>query len=145
LALSDYQHRKREYDKKYRKEHKEHYEAYFRAYRNDPEHQERHLISSKKYRKKNADKISLYQRIRRLRLVGLNEQNFQVLKDLQGNKCAICGKDFAFCEPQVDHNHLTQEIRGLLCKQCNLMLGFSREDPETLLRAVLYLENKELR
>lgn len=41
----------------------------------------------------------------------------------------------------VDHDHGTMEIRGVLCRLCNLGLGYFRDDPEVLLAAVNYLQN----
>lgn len=29
----------------------------------------------------------------------------------------------------VDHNHTTTKIRGLLCRQCNMVLGLMQDDP----------------
>ena len=40
----------------------------------------------------------------------------------------------------VDHNHTTGKIRGLLCHKCNSMLGYIKESPLTLQRAVAYLQ-----
>lgn len=38
-----------------------------------------------------------------------------------------------------DHNHQTGVHRGWLCHWCNVMLGWSRDNPATLLRAAAYL------
>lgn len=42
----------------------------------------------------------------------------------------------------VDHNHRTEKIRGLLCNQCNTALGLVKDNTETLLRLVDYLQKK---
>lgn len=39
----------------------------------------------------------------------------------------------------VDHNHETGEVRGLLCSPCNRSLGLLKEDPSTLRRLISYL------
>jgi hypothetical protein len=39
----------------------------------------------------------------------------------------------------IDHDHATGERRGLLCGNCNTMIGLAGEDPAVLLAAVDYL------
>ena len=40
----------------------------------------------------------------------------------------------------VDHCHKTKEIRGLLCQNCNFMLGHFKDDPLLLNSAAKYLK-----
>ena len=56
----------------------------------------------------------------------------------QGDACAICCRrqERAF---DVDHDHLTQAVRGLLCTNCNRMIGHSADSPERLEAAAEYL------
>lgn len=42
----------------------------------------------------------------------------------------------------VDHNHKTGKIRGLLCKKCNIALGEFRDNPFILIKAVKYLKGE---
>jgi len=40
----------------------------------------------------------------------------------------------------IDHDHKTGIIRGILCKDCNLILGWVKDDPDRLRAMVAYLE-----
>ncbi len=54
--------------------------------------------------------------------------------------CAICGKDLIENRCCIDHDHKTGEVRGLLCNNCNALLGFSTEDKIILQGAICYLD-----
>ncbi len=49
--------------------------------------------------------------------------------------CFICGKE---TELVVDHE--TGQVRALLCRNCNVLLGVAHEDPFILAAAIQYLE-----
>lgn len=70
------------------------------------------------------------------RKYGMTEADYAVMKSAQGGKCAICAEPGELC---VDHCHATGRIRGLLCRSCNLALGYLRDDPNRLLSAIDYL------
>jgi hypothetical protein len=60
----------------------------------------------------------------------------------QHNRCAICGTiqpGSGLRHWHVDHSHLTNVIRGLLCDRCNLLLGYANDDPNVLFAAANYL------
>lgn len=61
----------------------------------------------------------------------------------QGDECAICTVEFG-CEDgvtgAVDHDHATGAVRGILCRNCNTLLGRIADDTEWLKRALAYLE-----
>lgn len=40
----------------------------------------------------------------------------------QDGRCAVCKKSFPRLD--VDHDHATGLVRGLLCRRCNLAVGF---------------------
>lgn len=67
---------------------------------------------------------------------GLTEEAYdQALADQQ-YACAICKAETLLV---VDHNHGTNQVRGLLCNDCNYGLGRFKDDVGRLLRAADYL------
>lgn len=50
--------------------------------------------------------------------------------------CTICGDDGDLV---VDHDHKTNQIRGMLCNRCNKGLGLFRDNPDFLEYARIYL------
>jgi Recombination endonuclease VII len=69
------------------------------------------------------------------------------LLELQGGICACCGtSDFGPVGPCVEHDHVTEKIRGIVCKTCNLVLSMMGDDIEGAMawgstRAVHYLRD----
>jgi len=58
----------------------------------------------------------------------------------QDGDCAICGEPFnKHSDAQVDHDHKTGKIRGLLCNKCNFAIGLLNDDPELVMRLAEYL------
>jgi recombination endonuclease VII len=79
-------------------------------------------------------------RNRRLRSnYGLSIEGYNALLAQQGGACAICRKqpEQRLC---VDHCHVTRKVRRLLCRRCNLGIGYFRDDPRLLRLAAAYLE-----
>jgi len=65
----------------------------------------------------------------------------------QNNKCAGCKVDFDTIDKRnicIDHKHdETKQVRGILCRNCNLALGNARDNEDTLASLILYIrENK---
>lgn len=58
---------------------------------------------------------------------------------VQLGRCAICNHLPRRRRLAVDHNHLTMQVRALLCHRCNMLLGSAEESPDLLLNAVKYL------
>lgn len=54
--------------------------------------------------------------------------------------CAICNKYIDISESAIDHNHKTDEFRGVLCKKCNRALGLFEDSPLILKKAIDYLK-----
>jgi hypothetical protein len=62
----------------------------------------------------------------------------------QGNRCPICSEPFTGWNGdnplQIDHCHELNIFRGLLCRSCNLMLGYAKDNIAILQAAIRYLE-----
>jgi len=73
---------------------------------------------------------------------GISIDEYQRLLSLQNGVCAICGAPPSgrFKYLAVDHNHLTGEVRGLLCNSCNRALGLLKDDFSLLQAAVAYMK-----
>lgn len=80
------------------------------------------------------------------RVYGLSGDRYTALKDLQGGRCAICLRATgATRNLSVDHDHATGDVRGLLCRPCNNLLGHARDEIPFFERAVEYLKNPPAR
>ena len=57
--------------------------------------------------------------------------------------CMVCGLELSGDRyTHVDHSHATGQVRGLLCKPCNNLIGFARDNIQTLKNAVEYLKGE---
>ena len=56
----------------------------------------------------------------------------------QKGLCAICAT--APKTWHIDHDHNAGHVRGLLCGPCNMALGLFKDNPETLTKAIEYLQ-----
>lgn len=72
---------------------------------------------------------------------GITIEEYNEMFQDQCGCCAICNIHQSELKETlyVDHNHLTGEIRGLLCSKCNFVLGLMNDDPTLLGRASEYL------
>jgi hypothetical protein len=114
-----------ENDKKYRLENKEKIKQY--------------LLQNNEKIKKNKRETSLKNKY------DITLDDYEKMLQEQSGSCAIC---FVKAENQrnkilvVDHNHLTDEVRGLLCSNCNTAIGLLRESQEIIENALKYLHEK---
>lgn len=68
---------------------------------------------------------------------GLTLAELRAMEDRQGQACAICQRKVPL---HIDHDHVTETVRGLLCSTCNTGLGKLGDSAENLRRALAYLE-----
>ena len=127
-------------DSSYYKKEKEEFPECLSERRKRTDHKRYHTETRKEYRR-------LHQRSQYLMTTyGISLEQYEELKANQGNKCAICGgKGKGIQEVlDVDHDHKTGKVRGLLCSKCNSGLGMLQDNPHILKSALQYLEvNKE--
>jgi Recombination endonuclease VII len=82
------------------------------------------------------------ERARTLRTYGLTEADWDAFLLRQGNRCAVCrtGKPGGRGERwHIDHDHVTGQVRGLLCGKCNSAIGMLQDDPEIIKAAARYV------
>lgn len=80
------------------------------------------------------------------RRYGITRETYWELHAFQGGYCFICRRATGKTRRlTVDHNHKTGEVRGLLCRPCNTMLGLFRDDPAAFQRAIDYLTEPPFR
>jgi hypothetical protein len=78
-----------------------------------------------------------------LRRYKITRSSYEAMLVRQGGRCAICARVEVLV---IDHDHLTGEVRGLLCQGCNTHLGrfeASSEHSPGLERFDMYLRNRK--
>lgn len=81
----------------------------------------------------------LQRKNRRLkRVYGIDLQQYQTLFNEQFGLCACCRLESKLTL-HVDHDHATGKIRGLLCYNCNIAIGYLREDLNRIYKVIDYL------
>ena len=75
---------------------------------------------------------------------GMTLEQYNDLFNKQKGLCLGCYKHQSQLKRRlnVDHDHKTGRIRGLLCDLCNKVLGSVYDNPETLRRLAEYLGKK---
>ena len=89
------------------------------------------------------ESLSIKRRYRLKKKFNLTNEWFDDKLKFQGNKCAICSREFTWEDknhtPHVDHNHETNKVRGILCDWCNKGLGNFEDSLDRLKAAIDYL------
>jgi hypothetical protein len=70
---------------------------------------------------------------------GISIEQYEELLVAQKGGCAICTRLPSSRPLEVDHDHETGRVRGLLCRECNLALGKLGENAKTVGRAYAYM------
>ncbi len=76
---------------------------------------------------------------------GLTREDYELMVETQCNACAICERQFSdTLKPVVDHCHTTNKVRGLLCNNCNTVLGMAKDEAKVLSAAIDYLARSQM-
>ncbi len=82
---------------------------------------------------------------KRIYLYGMPESKFQELLIKQRHRCAVCDRRFDEITPPksrrssvvVDHAHDSNSVRGLLCHECNIAVGYVEKHSRHTLNKIL--------
>ena len=76
---------------------------------------------------------------------GITHDEYLAMLEEQDGCCLGCGdhaENQTYGVLDVDHNHKTGKVRGLLCSSCNRLLGFAGDSSKVLLRLASYLNDR---
>lgn len=116
-------------------------------YATDPAFREKKKQVSDKHYKKHTERHKEQARKSSLKTkYGITPDQFEEMNAAQEGLCKICKQHPQASDPRktrlcVDHCHTTGRVRGLLCHDCNVLLGFSNDSPAILYRAIEYLNS----
>ena len=97
------------------------------------------------WRKENPEKYFLYDRKIKLKnKYGMTPEDYDRIFSAQKGKCAICLTDDYLKKNRhynIDHDHKTGKVRGLLCNKCNQNIGIIEDNIKyNLERIIKYLK-----
>jgi hypothetical protein len=115
----------------------------------------KHIAAVKRWQQENSERLNAYRREYRKRddvkrrsrdayyrkQYGKTADEVDEIVELQGGACLICKVDLPerLGSRHLDHDHVTGQIRGVLCIDCNHGIGKLKDSPDLLMRAVVYL------
>jgi hypothetical protein len=94
-----------------------------------------HLKQSRNYEKNNTKRRSSRFK-ERLNKYGITIEQYEEILKKQSGLCAICNRKKRLC---IDHCHKTGKVRGLLCFNCNALLGQANDSIEIIDSSKAYL------
>ena len=112
-------------------------------------HPERNRDIQRRYQQANRDRVNGWHRAaykrdpikaaayKRNQMYGITQEWFDAKFIEQEGKCAICLRPLL--KPQLDHDHVSEKPRGLICRFCNLVLGNAHDSVLVLENSILYL------
>lgn len=118
--------------------------------------EEKKKVYDQSYRESNREKINNYARVynqanrdklkdnRLRRTYGITLEEYNKMFEDQNGCCAICNEHQLTLNQilYVDHCHESGRVRGLLCLNCNILLGKAKDSEKILFKAIEYLKKK---
>lgn len=107
----------------------------------DPVKQREYNRNYQRHRYHDSPEVRARQREYRLRTrFDMSVERYDELHDEQSGVCAICGEPCSTgSRLAVDHDHETGDVRGLMCRDCNIGLGLFKDSISALAKAIEYL------
>lgn len=84
--------------------------------------------------------------LQRCKKFNLDLEDYYKMKEIQNNKCYICGIDESENNNGIlviDHCHTTNKVRKLLCNPCNTLLGATKEDMKYIQKLIDYIKEHQ--
>lgn len=135
-----------QYNKKHPR-HKDYTKFHSAKWRSNPENRAKEKIKYNEWRLKNLDKVKAQNKnTSLLTRFGIDLEEYTKMLAAQNGSCKICKKPETavirgtLARLAVDHNHLTGEVRGLLCLRCNTGIAFLDNNPGILPEVLKYME-----
>lgn len=110
---------------------KENSRRYWIRIQGNPELYKKRLNASKRYRRNNPDTGLLWK-------YGITAKHREDMLKKQNGGCAICSRILDI--PYIDHDHETDQLRGMLCRNCNSGIGLLQDNISVLESALAYLK-----
>jgi len=110
--------------------------------RNEWSRKNKDKINSKNniyYHSLTTEEKILRNRKQQVSLYGLTLEDYDAMMERQNGVCAICSTRTKG-NLHIDHNHQTNEVRGLLCGKCNRAIGLLNDDVSLFTKAITYLK-----
>ncbi len=103
------------------------------------ENRDRVIAKNTRYREENPGRV-------RATRYGFSVEDQDRLFAAQGHVCAICRATISLQVgggAHLDHDHDTGEVRGFLCRNCNVLIGHANDSPTRLRAAAAYLDKRQ--
>lgn len=107
------------------------------------QNREKILKQALEWQRGNKDRKDLIKLRHKLKKHGATLEDYITKFEQQNGCCAICRQHVIGRTMDIDHDHSTNKFRGLLCRNCNLGLGYFHDNPDHLNSAIQYINGNK--